>query len=289
MRGVASAFFSFMTLLFWFAATPPTLAQISGDMSLGVNLPGSDYTSFAVADANPASCAAACSADGQCTSWTFVKPGVQGAEAMCWLKNAIPAGEWADCCISGVVREASVPAGGGTYHPVPAINGVEIDWCPTYGANCGQAGADLFCATIGQGSASGWNWGYADRTWVIGSGQYCEMAGACGALRDVTCTGTGTVTNPGGVVAGGTISVLSATYGGNCGAPAGNVTSFLTSACNGLASCDYAVHYQTLGDPAYGCQKDFAVQWSCDGVPQHLSLPGEAGFGSVAALSCQPK
>ena len=72
--------------------------------------------------------------------------------------------------------------------PDPLINGVPADWCPTWGVNCGQAGADLYCQTAGYGRASRWGQYLTDRTYVIGSKSYCEMRGTCGALRDVVCT-----------------------------------------------------------------------------------------------------
>jgi hypothetical protein len=35
-------------------------------------------------------CRDLCQKDAPCKAWTWVKPGVQNAKAMCWLKNAIP-------------------------------------------------------------------------------------------------------------------------------------------------------------------------------------------------------
>ena len=79
-----------------------------------------------------------------------------------------------------------------------------------------------------------------------------------------------------------------ATYGGNCSAAAGNMTGVLANACNGRDRCDYAIDYKTIGDPARGCRKDFAVEWRCTGGAgtHRLTIPAEAGLGSVAALGC---
>ena len=84
------------------------------------------------------------------------------------------------------------------------------------------------------------------------------------------------------------ITVVSATYGGNCGAPTGNVTSALASACNDQGQCNYTVDYQVLGDPAYGCAKTYQAQYTCaaDTTVHTVSAPAEAGFGSVVTLSC---
>ena len=64
----------------------------------------------------------------------------------------------------------------------------------------------------------------------------------------------------------GTISVSSATYGANLSwIPAGNVTTQLAQACNGLTSCAYPVYYYVLGDPAPGYAKSYVATWSCSG------------------------
>ena len=88
------------------------------------------------------------------------------------------------------------------------------------------------------------------------------------------------------VVAG--VSLISATYGGNCGARRGNATQALLTACNGKASCDYTVDVAKLGDPAGGCPKDFAAEYACmpGGGPHKAVVPGEAGLGSHVLLDC---
>lgn len=83
------------------------------------------------------------------------------------------------------------------------------------------------------------------------------------------------------------ITVTSATYGASCHQPEGNVTKFLQDACNGQSKCDYIVKYQTIGDPAPGCSKDFSVKWTCSsGSGGSASAPAEAGFGSRVTLDC---
>jgi hypothetical protein len=89
------------------------------------------------------------------------------------------------------------------------------------------------------------------------------------------------------ISSGNTIHVTAATYGATCHQPSGNVTKFLTDACNGRATCDYVVQYQTIGDPAPGCAKDFAVQWTCSAGPGgSAAAPAEAGLGSKVTLQC---
>jgi hypothetical protein len=73
-------------------------------MELNTDRPGFDYRNFdlTAADANP--CRAQCEAETQCLSWTYVAPGVQGVNARCWLKKAVPQQMANGCCISGVKR-----------------------------------------------------------------------------------------------------------------------------------------------------------------------------------------
>jgi hypothetical protein len=71
-------------------------------LEYGVNRFGGDIHSAPVR--NPEQCAAMCRANGDCRSFTFVRAGVQGPQAMCWLKNEIPEPANDDCCTSGVIR-----------------------------------------------------------------------------------------------------------------------------------------------------------------------------------------
>jgi hypothetical protein len=63
---------------------------------------GSDYKDFDLSQANWELCRDACANDGNCQAYTFVRPGVQGSSARCWLKSSVPAGSRDSCCISGV-------------------------------------------------------------------------------------------------------------------------------------------------------------------------------------------
>jgi hypothetical protein len=84
------------------------------------------------------------------------------------------------------------------------------------------------------------------------------------------------------------IVVESATYGGNCGAPANNQLGNLWANCAGKQTCLYRIEAAWIGDPAVGCAKTYEATYYCPGTDQRRSVwvPGEAGFGSVAALSC---
>lgn len=76
---------------------------VTPGLEFEVNRPGSDYRDF-VSAADPGICRAACLNEKQCRSFTYVKPGVQGPQARCWLKNAVPAPRRDGCCTSGRVR-----------------------------------------------------------------------------------------------------------------------------------------------------------------------------------------
>jgi len=64
--------------------------------------PGSDYRSFDLREPRPELCRDACWGEAQCRAFTYVRPGVQGPHARCWLKNVVPPARPNDCCLSGM-------------------------------------------------------------------------------------------------------------------------------------------------------------------------------------------
>ena len=74
-----------------------------GEMEYNVDRPGLDYRSFELSEADPQICQSSCSADPQCKAWTYVKSGIQGNLARCWLKDRVPQPRTSDCCISGTL------------------------------------------------------------------------------------------------------------------------------------------------------------------------------------------
>lgn len=67
--------------------------------------PGLDYRNFDLRrGGHYRNCMVACRRDSRCRAWTFVKAGVQGPSARCWLKTAWPGKVAASCCISGIIR-----------------------------------------------------------------------------------------------------------------------------------------------------------------------------------------
>ena len=88
--------------------------------------------------------------------------------------------------------------------------------------------------------------------------------------------------------ASSSIRVVAATYGRNCGAQYGNVTGELAAFCDGKATCEYTIETRAIGDPAYGCAKDYSAEWQCGNNPQrgNLAVGPEAGNGTTIVLTC---
>lgn len=82
------------------------------------------------------------------------------------------------------------------------------------------------------------------------------------------------------------ISIISATYGENCGATSGNQTDTLGRACNLRSTCDYRVNLQVIGDPAPTCAKNYVVRWACDGTEQNSETLLPEASGKELNLTC---
>lgn len=78
-------------------------AALWGDLETDANRLGSDYKSIDLPSPDPELCRAACDEDPKCKAFTYVKPGLQGPSAKCWLKDPVPAARPNEgCCVSGV-------------------------------------------------------------------------------------------------------------------------------------------------------------------------------------------
>jgi hypothetical protein len=67
-----------------------------------VNRYGDDYRDFLPTQPDATQCAAACSKESRCRSWTWVKESLEGPTGHCWLKRATPPPTPDDCCVSGL-------------------------------------------------------------------------------------------------------------------------------------------------------------------------------------------
>jgi hypothetical protein len=62
---------------------------------------GGDYYTFDVETDRIEDCEGKCKGEEQCVAWTYVKPGFSRPNAVCWLKNVVPAISDNVCCVSG--------------------------------------------------------------------------------------------------------------------------------------------------------------------------------------------
>jgi hypothetical protein len=64
--------------------------------------PGRNFANFDLPAPDYRLCQKACQKDQRCKAATYVKPGVQGPKARCWLKNAVPPAKRNKCCVTWV-------------------------------------------------------------------------------------------------------------------------------------------------------------------------------------------
>lgn len=107
---------------------------------LDTDRPGMDYKSFWIDKDTEyfvavKQCWDACEKDPQCKAFTFVKPGVQGVDGRCYLKNGVPSPVKNTNCISGVVRPETVEDKCKNY-AATAIQQVQSN----FGWECGYSG-----------------------------------------------------------------------------------------------------------------------------------------------------
>lgn len=93
----------------------PAAAQANPNFEYGIDRRGGDYRSFDLNFDAPGLCAGQCAQEGRCRAWTYVRPGVQGPKARCWLKNVVPAPTRDGNVISGLRGNIAQPP-----PPVPA-------------------------------------------------------------------------------------------------------------------------------------------------------------------------
>ncbi|MGH8737033.1 MAG: hypothetical protein ACREVC_06725 [Burkholderiales bacterium] len=84
------------------------------------------------------------------------------------------------------------------------------------------------------------------------------------------------------------ITAVAGTYGRNCGAPTGNVTSALAHSCDGRSTCNVAIDASPADGAASGCAKDYAVEWKCGSGPgiYTVTVPAGAARGASVTLAC---
>lgn len=75
-----------------------------------------------------------------------------------------------------------------TRFEAPAFNGIRLDWCYEFAAQCGEASADRFCSSQGFAGASAWqieeNVGHSI---TLATGKEC-VDGTCDGFTYIDCT-----------------------------------------------------------------------------------------------------
>jgi hypothetical protein len=111
-------------------STPSVSSQrIFTPMQVNTDLFGADYEGFD--SSSPDQCETACKKETRCRAWTYVKAGLKGPQARCYLKDHIPPRRSDTCCISGSVSadgNSTMSSGGATVpvarDSVPQFGGV---------------------------------------------------------------------------------------------------------------------------------------------------------------------
>ncbi len=111
---------------------PPVPADVTGAKP-GIELEGGTYRYFVGAEAAPQACQAACRAEGQCLAWDYVRPGVFGADARCFLKSSASNQVYSPCCIAGFERQTADVSQ--TAPPLPAAVGTAMPNTDLYGSS----------------------------------------------------------------------------------------------------------------------------------------------------------
>ena len=97
--------------------TPGQSGGTMGPMEYNMDRMGSDYSNFDLSRPDPQLCQDACQNDPNCVAWTYVKPGFQGPNPRCWLKNAVPQLTPNPFCVSGVKLVTTPPGEGDQSQP----------------------------------------------------------------------------------------------------------------------------------------------------------------------------
>ena len=110
--GAAALFSIFM----WAGYLTTVNSRDSLTVEDNVDRPGGDYKDFDLSEAKYQSCQNACADDSNCRAYTYVRPGVQGDKARCWLKDSVPAPGSSTCCISGIKTDDEKGAFSGDWY-----------------------------------------------------------------------------------------------------------------------------------------------------------------------------
>jgi len=80
------------------------------------------------------------------------------------------------------------------------------------------------------------------------------------------------------------IVITSAAYGNNCGQPS-DEKSNLGRVCDDIQTCSYVIDHSVIGDPAFGCKKDYDYVYVCVAGALVNEVSAEAS-GKSFTMSC---
>ena len=84
-----------------------------------------------------------------------------------------------------------------------------------------------------------------------------------------------------------TVTVVSGTYGPNCGAPQGNLTADLARRCNGRDTCSYPIPRSIARNGRQACRGSFVAEWRCGPQESHVAMLGVGATpGDKLVMSC---
>ena len=84
-----------------------------------------------------------------------------------------------------------------------------------------------------------------------------------------------------------TVTIVSGTYGPNCGAPQGNLTADLALRCNGRDTCSYSLPGSIARDGRQACRGSFVAEWRCGQHESHVAMLGAGATpGDELVMTC---
>lgn len=144
------------------ACAANALAGSSVSLEPGKDRMGADYKNIPLGRGDAEACRKACLDDSACQAFTYVRPSVQGPQAMCYLKSSVPRMSDNACCTSGVktftaieLRPPPPPAGGVLVTLPPAATAKVINPPNTLKLNIEAAQTDLAWQVAGPGCFPG--------------------------------------------------------------------------------------------------------------------------------------
>lgn len=85
----------------------------------------------------------------------------------------------------------------------------------------------------------------------------------------------------------GTINITSSHYGENCGVSKENgADNIIASNCDGKNTCYYNIDHNKIGDPSFGCAKQYKAQYSCGSGPSRIVSANSEASGRQIFLDC---